>query len=159
MSSKTIKEILNCRNIAVVGVSRNHKGFGFTAVQSLKNSGYTVYAVNKNSIAGNGDNLYPKLSAIPVALDTIITIVPPTETINVLHDAVHLGIKKVWLQPGSDSKEVKDFCERNKLQFVSGECIIMYLKNIGFIHRAHKWVHDKFQHRMTEISKLVILFY
>jgi predicted CoA-binding protein len=153
MSSKTIEEILNCRNIAVVGVSRNQKGFGFTAVQSLINSGCNVYAVNKNSIAGDGANLYPKLSAIPVKLDAIITTVPPTETINVLNDAIRLGINKVWLQPGSDSKEVKDFCETNHLQFVSGECIIMYLKNIGFIHRAHKWIHDKFEHRRTAIYK------
>ncbi len=153
MSSKTIEEILNCRNIAVVGVSRNQKGFGFTAVQSLKNSGCNVYAVNKNSIAGDSTDLFPKLSAIPVALDAIITTVPPAETINVLNDAISLGIKKVWLQPGSDSKEVKDFCETNNLQFVSGECIIMCLKNIGFIHRAHKWIHDKFEHRRTAISK------
>jgi len=159
MSSKTIEEILNCRNIAVVGVSRNQKGFGFTAVKLLRNDGYNVYAVNKNSITESGGNLFLKLSEIPVALDAIITTVPPTETINVLNDAVRLGIKKVWLQPGSDSKEVKDFCETNNLQFVSGECIIMYLKNIGFIHRAHKWIHDRFEHRRTAISKLVILSY
>ncbi|MBK6913548.1 MAG: CoA-binding protein [Ignavibacteriales bacterium] len=83
MSSKTIEEILNCRNIAVVGVSRNQKGFGFTAVQSLKNSGCNVYAVNKNSIPGDSTNLFPKLSAIPAALDAIITTVPPDETMNV----------------------------------------------------------------------------
>lgn len=153
MSSKTIEEILNCRNIAVVGVSRNKKGFGFTAVQSLKNSGCNVFAVNKNSVSEDSANLFPALSSIPIKPDAIITTVPPTETIKVLNEAILLGIKKVWLQPGSDSKEVKDFCEMNKIQFVSGECIIMYLKNIGFIHRAHKWIHDRVEHRKTAISK------
>ncbi|MBK6914030.1 MAG: CoA-binding protein [Ignavibacteriales bacterium] len=78
----------------------------------IKNSGCNVYAVNKNSIAGDSTNLFPKLSAIPVALDAIITTVPPDETMNVLNDAISLGIKKVWLQPGSDSKEVKTFAKR-----------------------------------------------
>lgn len=152
MSSKTIEEILSCRNIAVVGVSRKRKGFGFTVAQTLKNSGYNVYPINKNSIKGDGSEHFQNLSSIPTKLDAVVTIVPPDESLNVLKDAVNLGIKKVWLQPGSDSKEVKHFCELNKIQFVSGECIIMYLKNIGFIHRAHKWFRLKIQREEAKIA-------
>ncbi|RKY31265.1 MAG: hypothetical protein DRP74_05280 [Candidatus Omnitrophota bacterium] len=37
--------------------------------------------------------------------DLVITVTPPEITEKVVEDCKELGIKSIWMQPGSDSKE------------------------------------------------------
>jgi hypothetical protein len=62
------------------------------------------------------------------------------QTEKVVMEANEAGIKKVWLQQGSQSDEAINYCEENEIDFVSNECILMFAQPSAFIHRAHKWV-------------------
>ena len=139
-SKKLVEEFLAQKNIAVVGVSRKKTKFGNAIYRELKQKGYNVIPVNPNMKFFEGDNCYPDLISVPVQVDAVVINVPPIQTEKVVREANEAGIKKVWLQQGSQSDEAINYCEENEIDFVSNECILMFAQPSAFIHRAHKWV-------------------
>ena len=139
-SKKLVEDFVSQNNIAVVGVSRNKSKFGNYIYRELKKKNYRVFPVNPNLDLTDGDKCYPNLSSVPEKLDGVIINVSPPEALNVIKDANIEGIKRVWLQQGSQSDEAVKLCEHHNMDCVSNECIIMFAEPIEFMHRAHKWL-------------------
>jgi predicted CoA-binding protein len=139
-SKKLVEDFLSEKNIAVVGVSRTGKGFGYAAYKELKSKGYNVYPVNPNAHDIEGEKCYPSLLALQGKVDAAVLVVPPFVAREVVKDAHSAGIKKIWMQQGSESEEAVTFCEETGIDVVQKECILMFAEPSAFIHRAHKWV-------------------
>ena len=139
-SRKLVEDFVSQNNIAVVGVSRHKSKFGNYIYRELKKKDYRVFPVNPNLDFADGDKCYPDLSSVPEKLDGVIINVSPPEAVNVIKDANTVGIKRVWLQQGSQSDEAVKLCQRNNIDCVSNECIIMFTEPLGFMHRTHKWI-------------------
>jgi predicted CoA-binding protein len=141
MNSKTVvDDFVNQKSYAVVGVSRNGRKFGNTIFKELKKKGIKVFSVNPNMNEFEGEKCYPTLVDIPYTVDAVIINVPPTQAEKVVADAYSAGIKKVWLQQGSQSESAVEYCKEHNMDCVSNECILMFLEPAAFIHRAHKWL-------------------
>jgi uncharacterized protein len=140
MKSESIKNFLELKNIAVVGVSRKGEGFGASIYNHLKDNGYTVFAVNKIGGFSNNIKLYNSLFQIDRQIDAIITLVPPSETENIVHAAHDLEIKNVWMQQGSESINAINFCKEKGIDVVYGECILMFVEPVKSIHSFHRWI-------------------
>ena len=139
-TKKVVEEFLAQKNIAVIGVSRKKTKFGNAIYRELKQKGYNVFPVNPNMSEFEGDTCYPDLLSIPEKVDAVVINIPPSQTEKVVREAKEAGIKKVWLQQGSQSDEAVKYCEENGIDCVSNECILMFAQPSAFIHRAHKWV-------------------
>ena len=139
-SKKSVNEFLTQKKIAVVGVSRKKTKFGNTIYKELKQKGYKVYPINPNINTFEEDTCYPNLLSLPEKIDAVIINVPPAQTEQVVKEVKAAGIKKVWLQQGSQSEAAVKFCEENGIDCVSNECILMFAQPTAFFHRAHKWV-------------------
>lgn len=139
-SKKLVEDFLVQKNIAVVGVSRKKSKFGNAIYKELKQKSYNVYPVNPNMSEFEGNTCYPDLISIPEQVDVVVINVPPVQTEQVVKAANEAGIKKVWLQQGSQSDEAIKYCDENGIDCVSNECILMFAQPSDFIHRAHKWV-------------------
>ena len=140
MELSTIQSFTNLKNIAVVGVSSKGNGFGVAVYNHLKDNGYNVLAVNKNGGFSKNIKLYNSLAMIENGIDGIVTVVPPAETEIVVQEAKELGIKNIWMQQGSESKNAIEFCKENGIQYVSGECIMMFVEPVKSIHKFHRWI-------------------
>lgn len=141
MSSKTmIDEFLEQKKLAVVGVSRKKNKFGNVIYRELKKKGFQVYPINPNTDIVEGDICYPDLFSLPEKVDGAVVNVPPAQTEKIVKEIKEAGITKVWLQQGSQSDDSIKYCERNEIECVSNECILMFAEPAGFIHRAHRWV-------------------
>ena len=126
MDQKMITEFLNKRNVfAVVGASRNPKKYGHQVYKDLRNAGYRVYPVNPNTNEILGDKCYPSLEALPVKPDVADLVVPLKITEQVVKTCKKLGIKKVWMQPGSESETAINFCRENGIAVVHGVCVMI----------------------------------
>jgi uncharacterized protein len=132
-----IDNFMALKSLAVVGVSRNTRKFGYSIFQSLKTSGYKVFAINPNASTIEGDPCYPNLSALPEKVEGIVIVLPPDQTEMAVQDAKNLGIKNIWMQQGAESKNAVQFCKDNGLQVITGECILMFPRPTAFIHRFH----------------------
>ena len=139
-SKKIVENFLAQKKIAVVGVSRKKTKFGNAIFKELKQKGYEVYPINPNMDVFEGNVCYPDLLLLPEKVDAIVINVPPAQAEKIVKVAKEAGIKKVWLQQGSQSEDAVKYCEENGIDCVSNECILMFAQPSAFIHRAHKWV-------------------
>lgn len=129
MNEGLIKDFLDRRNVfAVVGASRDPQKYGHRVYSDLKNAGYRVYPVNPNAQEVLGDKCYPSLEELPASPDVVVTVVPPHITERMVEECRRLGVRKVWMQPGSESERAIEYCERNNIAVVHGVCIMVERK-------------------------------
>lgn len=89
--------------IAVVGVSDDASKYGHRIFRDLLKAGYPVKGVNPKGGFVLGNNIYKDLAEIEKRPDLVITVVPPAATEKIVEACNKLGIKTVWMQPGSES--------------------------------------------------------
>jgi len=119
-------EFLDKKNVfAVVGVSRDPEKYGYKVYRDLKSGGYTVYAVNPKLDEIMGDRCFHSLGDLPVVPDVASIVVPPGIAELIVHECKELGIKKVWLQPGSESEKAIAFCRENGILALHGVCVMV----------------------------------
>jgi predicted CoA-binding protein len=90
--------------IAVIGVSENSDKTGFKIFTDLLEAGFRAVAVGIRGGIVAGKTVYKSLKDLPETPDMILTVVPPAGTEKTVDEAIDLGIKEVWMQPGSQSE-------------------------------------------------------
>ena len=128
---KLIQEYLNKKNIfAVIGVSTDPKKYGYQVYEDLRSAGYKVYPVNPNASEVLGDNCYPTLKDLPEIPDVVDIVVKPSVTEGIVVDCYKLGIKRVWMQPGSESEDAINFCKENGIDVLYGVCVMVQRRKL-----------------------------
>ncbi len=113
------------KKIAVVGATDNKEKYGYKVYVNLKAKGYKVYGVNPRRPKIEGDITYASLKELPEMPDLVVTVVPPKVTEEIVKQAKELGIKKIWMQPGSESEKAIGFCKRNNIKVIYNSCIML----------------------------------
>ncbi len=139
-SIKNIEEFVGQKKFAVVGVSSSGKKFGNTVFKEFKQVGLNAVPVNKNASEINGEKCYSSLSELHDKIDAAVLVIPPHEAQKVVKEAKAAGIKNIWFQRGSESPEALTFCSTNNINFISGECVLMFINSPGFPHKFHGWI-------------------
>ncbi|MFZ0454408.1 MAG: CoA-binding protein [Ignavibacteriaceae bacterium] len=140
IAQESIVKFLSAQNIAVVGVSRNNKKFGFSAFNTLKAKGFNVYAVNPNAELIDGDTCYKSLDLIPDKIDSVLVVLPPEKTHDIAKQAHSLSINNIWLQQGAESDETISYCNDKGMNIIYKQCILMFTEPLSFPHNFHRWV-------------------
>jgi uncharacterized protein len=138
--NQAIQDFINCKNIAVVGVSRNANKFGNLAYKELKERGYQVYAVNPAMKEFQGEPCYPDLGALQGKIDGVLLTVHPEQGKAVLEEAGRVGIKNVWVQQQAESPALLESGRQLGLNLVSGKCILMYAPPVRSFHKFHRTI-------------------
>ena len=89
--------------IAVIGVSEDASKYGHKIFRDMLKAGYPVAGVNPKGGFVLGNNIYKSLSEMDKKPDLVITVVPPAATEKIIEECNKLGIKTVWMPPGSES--------------------------------------------------------
>jgi predicted CoA-binding protein len=140
-------DFLAQKRIAIVGVTRDPKGWGRTLYDEFKKRGYDTYAVNPNAPSIEGIPCYASLSKLPTKVDGVLLAVPPEITDQVVREVAELGIPRVWMHKGAGTGAVSEsaiqFCKEQNIATVYGVCPFMYFQPQGFGHKMHytfaKW--------------------
>jgi predicted CoA-binding protein len=126
MEPKLIEDFLEKSNVfAVVGASRDTGKYGHQVYRDLRAAGYKVYPVNPNADEILGDKCYPSLESLPEKPQVADLVVPPKVTNQIIEVCKKLGIKKVWMQPGSECETALNFCKENNIEVVHGVCVMV----------------------------------
>lgn len=133
---KKINEFLNSQPIALIGVSRNPKKFGYSAFKELKEKGMKIIPVNPEAFEIMGEKSYPNVKLLPSDVQGIIILTKKDQTASVIRDAKEKGIKQIWIQQMADSKEALDELNGSDINYITGECILMHYKPHS-IHKFH----------------------
>jgi predicted CoA-binding protein len=136
-SLKQINEFLDSQPIAMIGVSRNPKKFGYTAFKELKEKGMNIIPVNPEADEIMGQKSYHNISLLPPEVQGIIILTRKDKTASLVREAKAKGIKNIWIQQMADSKEAMQELKDSGISYVAGECILMHYKPHS-IHKFHR---------------------
>jgi len=134
---------LECKRIAVTGVSRAPKGHGSNAVyKRLRDRGYDVFAINPNADEVEGDRCYHQLKDIPGGVDAVVMATRPETVEETMRDCVDLGITKAWMHrafgAGSVNAEATRFGREHGVTVIDGGCPLMFEPTTDFGHKIIK---------------------
>jgi predicted CoA-binding protein len=112
--------------IALIGASNDKEKFGNKIYLDLRLKGYNVIPINPNEELIEGDKAYSSLNVIDKLPDIVNFVVPPPIAMKVAQEAVKLGIKYLWFQPGSESKELEKWLSNtNEIKYLINSCIMV----------------------------------
>ncbi len=134
---KQIDEFIGSQPIALVGVSRNPKKFGYSAFKELKEKGMSIVPVNPEADEIMGEKSYRNVTLLPPEVKGIIVFTRKDKTASVIKEAKEKGIKQIWIQQMADTKEALDELRGTDINFITGECILMHYKP-NSIHKFHR---------------------
>ena len=133
---KQIEEFLATEPIALAGVSRNPKKFGYSAFKELKEKGMNIIPVNPYASEILGVKAFPDIKSLPIDVKGIIIMTNKDKTAGVVRDAREKGLKHIWIQQMAGTPEVKKELEGSDINYIFGECILMHYKPHS-IHKFH----------------------
>lgn len=114
---------------AIVGATNSKEKYWYKVSKDLLDAWYTIVPINPNESNVLWLRCYPTLSDYHWLLDMVIFLVQPAITEKVLSEVATLGIKKVRMQPWSESDSAIAFCEKHAISCIHDACI-MIQKNI-----------------------------
>jgi uncharacterized protein len=140
VTRSAINKFLSTKNLAIAGVSRNSKKFGNSSYKYLKSKGFNLFPVNPNAESIGGDKCYKSLDEIPEKIESLLIVLPPEKSNEVVKLACSLNIENIWLQQGAESEEAIKFCEDKGINIIYNQCILMFTEPAAFPHKVHRWI-------------------
>src|SRR5436305_12744502 len=115
---KKIEMFLAAPAFAVVGASDNPEKYGHKCFACLLNYGRKAYPINPTAKSVLGETAYPNLTALPEKVESVSIITPPQVTDKVVAEAISLGVKNIWMQPGAESPAAVEKAEKAGLKVI-----------------------------------------
>jgi uncharacterized protein len=113
---------------AVVGASRDPSKYGNKVLRAFQQRGRAVFPVNPKAAEVEGLTSYPDLASLPEEVHGVSVITPPQTTESIIEQAGRLGVKNIWLQPGSESEQGVQRAIALGMNVISGgPCILIAL--------------------------------
>ena len=135
----TIDSFLGEKKLVLAGASRKASKFGNAVFKEMSSKGYELLLIHPEAGTIDGVACYASLAELPSDVGGLINVVPPAQTEKLVREAHSVGIKKIWMQQGSDSSDAIQFCEEHEMEVVQGECILMFSQPRG-LHKFHHWL-------------------
>lgn len=136
---KDVARFLSLEKYAVAGVSRDPKKFGQQMFKDLRKKGMDVVPVNPKADSIDGVKCYSSVSELPSDIRGVIFMTPKEETLSVAREAIAHGIQDLWIQQGAETKSMIAELEKENVNLISNECIMMFWKPNG-VHSFHRFL-------------------
>lgn len=120
------QKLLEMKVWAVVGANQDPDKYGNKIFKLMQSKGYRVYPVNPLYDEVEGEKCYKDLTSLPEVPEVIDMVVSPKRGKAVIEEASRLGIKYIWLQPGTHDDEIMELIESKGMTPVKG-CVLVAL--------------------------------
>lgn len=125
---KRIDEFLAGSPFAVVGASQDRSKYGNKVLRAYQQHNLPVFPVNPHANEVEGEPAYANLGSLPEPVHGISVITPPHITEGIVQQASELGIKNIWMQPGSESELAVSRAEKLGMNVIAGgPCLLVVL--------------------------------
>jgi uncharacterized protein len=126
---EAIKKFLAGKRFAVVGASQDRSKYGNKVLRVYQQNKLEAVPVNPNAAEVEGVKAYPDLTSVPGSIDGVSIITPPRVTEEVVRQALALGIKHIWMQPGAESAQAVELANQAGANVITGgPCVLVALK-------------------------------
>ena len=90
-------------SVAVIGASGTPQKYGNRAVRAYLRRGWTVYPVNPNEQAIEGQRVYRSVEELPDGIERFTVYVPPDVGMTLLDAIAAKRPKELFINPGAES--------------------------------------------------------
>jgi predicted CoA-binding protein len=130
-SASEIQRVLQMKNIAVVGMSKNEGKPAHFVPKYLIDHGYNVIPVNPTVNEILGRKSYPAVYEIPEDVDVVDVFRRSEDVPSVIDDSIRKkGIKVIWMQSGIYNEEAEKKAKENGIDVIFNRCMMVE-------HRQH----------------------
>lgn len=136
-----IQSFLSLHRIAMVGVSHDARHFSRAVYRAWRDRGYDLVPVNPAIQDIEGARSFARVQEIPATVDAVLVMTPAAASETVVKDCAAAGIRRVWLYRRAPAAEA--FCAQNAIAVIAGECPLMFLPDMAWPHRLHRWLAGK----------------
>ena len=140
----SIESFLSSRKLAIAGVSRDPKKFGYQLFNQLREKGYEVYPINPQTDNIDGIPCFRSVSSLPLNVHNLLIITTKKQTKDVVNEAIAKGIDSFWIQQMSDTPEAIELTRTHPVNLVTGECILMHTEPVTGFHKFHRTIRGFF---------------
>lgn len=133
---RQIEEFLSSEPIAMIGVSRDPRKFGFTAFRELKEKGMNILPVNPYASEIHGAKVFKDIASLPDNVGGIIIMTKKEKTAGIVREVKEKGIRQIWIQQSCDTPEAIKEAGGEGINLITKECILMHYKPHS-IHKFH----------------------
>ncbi|WP_105617028.1 CoA-binding protein [Vallitalea okinawensis] len=127
MNADRAEKMLDKKVWAVVGATVDEDKFGYKIYKRLKEHGYKVYPVSPKYDEIDGDRAYKALGDLPEVPEVVDFVVNPKIGIKVIEQCHDLGIKNVWLQPGTVSEDILNYAKAKEITTAEA-CVLVAVR-------------------------------
>lgn len=124
---KNIENMLSLKNWAVAGSTHNPDKFANKIYNKLKSMGYNVFSINPGGQDVDGDVSYKSLTDLPLKPDVIDMVINPIAGRKIIADAINVGVRNIWFQPGAENEELIKMAESAGLRVIHNRCVLVEL--------------------------------
>ena len=110
---------------AVVGASNDARKFGNRIYKTLRSAGYRVRAIHLREREVEGDKAFANLAALPEVPTVVNLVIPPPATVEVVEQAIEIGVSAIWFQPGSENRQAAQLALEHGLDVIE-DCILVH---------------------------------
>ena len=112
--------------IALIGASNDKQKYGNKIYCDLRSKGYNVVPINPKEKLIEGDKAYASIKEMESLPDIANFVVPPPVAMKITPHIYELGIKHLWFQPGSESKELETWLKNTEgIKYLINSCIMV----------------------------------
>lgn len=96
------------KNVIVLGASDDRSRFANKAVRAYLEAGYRVFAVHPTATECEGSPVYRAIADVPEPSELLLLYVRPNVSIGVIDQAPKAGVRRVFLNPGTESDALRE---------------------------------------------------
>ncbi|HMO14530.1 MAG TPA: CoA-binding protein [Pirellulaceae bacterium] len=123
-----VQQFLSGSLFAVIGATSDRNKYGNKVLRCYLQNGRQVVPVNPHAASIEGLTVYPNLTSIGAKIDGISIITPPKITDEVVQEALALGIRNIWMQPGAESESAIKLARQAGVNVIAhGPCLLVVL--------------------------------
>jgi predicted CoA-binding protein len=143
-TQKSIQPFLVPGKIAMAGVSRDEKKFGYQLFKLLRDQGYEVYPVHPLADQIGGIRCVHSVAEVPAEVCRLVVVTPKVQTAGIVKTALERGFDHIWIQQFSESPGVEAMVKDKAVNVVLKECLFMHLQPVKGIHKFHRAIRSLF---------------
>jgi predicted CoA-binding protein len=124
MNDEQLKQLYaSIHTIASVGLSSNPAKESYDVAAYLKSQGYRLIPVNPAAQEILGEKVYRDLLSIPDKIDVVQLFRPSDEVPALVEQAISIGARVVWMQPGISNEAAAERARAAGLQVIENHCM------------------------------------
>ena len=119
-----IRKVFTLKTIAVVGISPKPERPSNYVSLYMSQNGYDIIPVNPGHDSIMGKSSYSSLLDIKENIDIVNVFRRSEYVLPIIHDAVSIQAKAIWLQDGVISEEGEKIAKENEILYIMDDCLL-----------------------------------